>query len=698
MFRAIRSLTPRACCAGLVLASITGIALASETERINVSSAEVQSSGQAFPTSFVSPDGRFVLFCTISNNVVAGDTNNASDVFVRDRLLGTTVRISLPDPSTGETEGDTTSLLTHNGARVISDNGRYVVFQSDATNLVANDTNEVSDIFVRDRDADNDGIFDEPGAGNTKTTRVSLTSNEGESNGLCPDPCNHGSFGGTISANGRYVAWYSDFNFAGNEAFTNIFRRDRDADGDNIFDEAGGAPNASITELVSTVVTCVGCEQNGFSDAPAISANGRHIAFRSASEHLVFSDNNQAIDIFVRDMTQPNCVRMSIRTDNGEGEGNSDSAGPTISDNGRYVAFSSTNDDLVPEDNGNIVDIFVRDRDTDNNGVFDEFALTEVERVSLGRSAFPLPGGSIVPLNNHSASPCISGDGRYVAFQSDATNSNCGLLSCDDDNAFTDCFVHDRMFTETYLVSLDYDNTQGNDGNSTAATISKDGRFVGFRSAATSLMLNDANGASTDVYVRGFIGEANAFCGGAIDITPGTYFGDTWGAGVEGTTTCSASDTAPDVWYTFTAGCTGQVVIDTIGSSFDTMLSVHSACPGTEGNQIVCNDDIAGSFDSSVTLFVQQGTEYTIRVSGFSSAIARNSGFYVLTLGQCSPCCPGNADKIVPGAVNFADITSVLANFGFNYATSGPGDADCDGSVNFADVTNVLANFNMNCN
>lgn len=697
MFRAITLSTFRtaSCCLSLMLASG---AMASETERINLSSAEVQSSGPAFPTSFVSPDGRFVVFSTNSNGLVPQDTNNASDVYVRDRLLGTTALISLPDPSTGETIGNTTSLLTHNGARVISDNGRYVVFQSDASNLVANDTNDVSDIFVRDRDADNDGIFDEPGAGNTKTTRVSLTSSEGQSFGSCPNfTCTHGAFGGTISASGRYVAFYSEFSFAGSEPFTNIYRRDRDADGDNIFDEAGGAPNAAITELVSTTVSCSGCDQDGFSDSPAISADGRHVAFRSASTHLVFSDFNQAIDVFVRDMTQPNCVRMSIRTDNGEGEPNTDSSGPSISDNGRYVAFSSANDDLVPEDNGNLVDIFVRDRDTDNDGVFDEFALTEVERVSLGRSALPLPGGSINPLNNHSASPCISGNGRYVAFQSDATNSDCELLSCDDENTFTDCFVHDRSFSRTYLVSLDFDDTQGN-GNSTAPTISKDGRFVGFRSVATNLMVGDANGASSDVYVRAFIGESNSLCSGAVDITPGTYFGDTWGAGVEGSTTCSASDTAPDAWYTFAAGCTGQVTIDTIGSSFDTMLSVHSGCPGTEGNEIACNDDIAGSLESSVTLFVQQGTQYTIRVSGFSNGSARNSGFYTLTLGDCSPCCPGNADKIQPGTVNFADITAVLAGFGATYAVSGPGDADCGGTVNFADITAVLSNFGLSCN
>lgn len=678
------------------LATLTGAAIALETERMNVNNSGVQSALQAFPTTFVTPDGRFAVFCSQANDLVPGDTNSNSEVFVRDRLLGTTARVSLPDPSTGNAQGNGASLLAHNGARVISDNGRYVVFQSDADNLVAGDTNQVTDVFVRDRDADNNGIFDEPGVGKTRTVRVSLTSNETQSFGACPNQtCTHGAFGGAISANGRYVVFYSEFNFAGSEAFSNIYRRDRDADNDGIFDEAGGAPDAAVTALVSTTVSCMGCDQNGFSDQPVISADGRHVAFRSASTHLVFSDFNQAIDIFVRDMTQPNCVRMSVRTDGFEGEPNADSASPSISDNGRYVAFQSANDDLVPEDNGNLVDIFVRDRDTDNDLIFDEAGASAVQRVSLGFQAFPLPG-SIVPLNNHSTAPCISGDGRWVAFQSDATNNSCGILSCADENGFMDILVHDRNTGSTFLASLDFDHTQAN-GNSTAATISKDGRFVGFRSVATNLMTSDTNGAASDVYVRGFRGNTNSLCSGSQAITPGTYFGDTWGSGVEGSTTCSSNDVAPDVWYHFFAPCTGQVTVDTIGSSYDTLLSVHSGCPGTEGNQIACNDDInvgMGNLDSRVTVFVQQGQQYWIRVSGFN----RNSGFFTLTLGNCAPCCPGNADKIAPGTVNFADVTSVLSNFGAIYASSGPGDADCNGTVNFADVTSVLTNFNNNCN
>lgn len=677
--------------AAVFAAFLVGPVMALDTERVNRNSSGVQSA-LGGGTAWTTPDGRFVVFSSIANDLVPGDTNGHTDIFVRDRLLGTTARVNLPDPSTGNAQANGGSQLTHGGARVISDNGRFVVFTSDADNLVAGDTNLVSDVFVRDRDLDGNGIFDEPGIGMTRTVRVSLTSNESQSFGACPNQtCTHGAYGGTISADGRYVAFVSEFNFAGSEAFTNIYRRDRDADNDGIYDEAGGAPDAAVTILVTPSISCQGCEHNGFTDSPAISANGRHIAFRSASSRQVFSDFNQAIDIFVRDVATATTTRMSVRIDGLEGEPNSDSGWPSISDNGRYVAFHSANDDLDPADNGNLLDCFVRDRDTDNDGIFDEAGQESLERVSLGFTSFPLPGQT-VPLNNHSLNASISGDGRYVAFQSDATNNFCGLLSCEDNNNRTDILVRDRQIGRTFIASLDNDGGQAN-GNSITASISKTGRFVGFNSAATDLATPDGNGALADPYVRGFVGASNSLCAGSIHITPGMYTGDTWGAGVEGSTTCSSTDVAPDVWYTFTASCNGEVTIDTIGSSYDTLLSVHSSCPGVEGNQIACNDDIGPSLDSRVNVFVAQGQTYTIRVSGFSF----HSGFFKLTLGDCRPCCPGNADKIAPGSVTFGDVTAVLTSFGMVYAMSGPGDADCDGTVNFGDVTSVLTHFGSVC-
>jgi hypothetical protein len=700
MFRKFRAAASCSLVAGSLVLAAGHVARASDTELAAVASDGSQANA-ASGGGRITPDGRFVVFTSGATNLAAGE-GSSTDVWVRDRLLNTTTKISVPDPSMPQVLAGAGSSLAHNGARVISDDGRFVVFTSFADNLVASDTNDVQDVFVRDRDFDNDGVFDEAGAGQTRTVRVSLTSTEGQSFGSCPNQtCTHGASGGTISANGRYVAFVSEFNFAGSEAFTNIYRRDRDADNDGVFDETINSPvNAAITELVTPSISCGGCDHNGFTDKPAISGDGRHIAFVSNSSRQVFSDFNNAVDVFVRDM-QGDTYRMSQRIDGGEGEPSADSDNPSISFDGRFVAFQSSNDDLDPADNQNLTDIFVRDRDADDDNVLDEAAAgaQSLERVSKGRSAFPFPGGSIVPLNDGSFAPSISDDGRYVAFHSAATNNSCGVLDCVDTNGLTDVFVHDRNSTTTTLVPISTQpstvGAQGN-GNSTGGAVSADGRFVVFNTAATNFVTIDDTGTSGDVYVRALRNDTNINCSTILAASAGTYFGDTWAAGNEGDSTCGGND-SPDVWYVYTATCNGLVTFDTQGSSFDTMLSVHSACPGTAANQIACNDDIAGSANrnSRVTISVAVGQFYVVRVAGFGL----NSGFYALNISECDSCCPGNADQLTPGSVNFTDITTVLANFGNAYpGPSGAGDANCDTAVNFTDITTVLANFGNVCN
>lgn len=696
MFRAITSsclFRTSICAAGL--AAFAGLAHAFDNDLAARATSGVQANAGS-SGGRVSPDGRFVVFVSGATNLAAGEGNSA-DVWVRDRLLNTTAKISVPDPSMPQVLASAGSSLAHNGARVMSDDGRFVVFTSFANNLVSGDTNDVEDVFVRDRDFDNDGVFDEPGAGQTRTVRVSLSSTEAQSTGSCPNQtCTHGAYNGTISADGRFVAFVSEFNFAGTEAFTNIYRRDRDADNDGIFDEAGGTPNAAITELVTPAISCSGCEHNGYTDNPAISADGRHIAFESGSSRHVFSDFNNSIDIFVRDM-QGDTYRMSQRADGGEGEPSANSFNPTISADGRFVAFDSRNDDLDPADNQNLVDVFVYDRNSDGDAIFDEAGTQTIERVSKGRSAFPFPAGSVVPLDGNSFAPSISDDGRFVAFHSDATNNSCGLLDCVDTNGFIDVFVHDRSSDTTTLVPVSTNSftggQQGN-GSSTAGAISADGRFVAYISAATNFINGDQTGTTNDVFVRALRNDANDICSTIQSVTSGTYFGDTWGAGDEGNDSCIVNE-GPDVFFSYTADCNGQIIIDTFGSSYDTGLSVHTACPGTEANEIACNDDAGGSLSSRINLFLTQGQTVVIRLSGFGL----DSGFYQLNVSSCLPCCPGNADKILPGEVNFADITSILVNFGDVYGlASGPGDANCDGEVNFSDVTNVLVNFGEPCN
>ncbi len=153
------------------------------TRRVSVSSTETQGNSVSFGLPAISSDGRYVAFGSDASNLVPGDTNRSADVFVRDRKLGTTRRVSV---SSTETQGNSPVSF---GPPAISSAGRYVAFGSDASNLVSGDTNGSADVFVRDRKL-----------GTTRRVSVSSTGAQGDS----------GSFGPVISSRGRYVSFSSD--------------------------------------------------------------------------------------------------------------------------------------------------------------------------------------------------------------------------------------------------------------------------------------------------------------------------------------------------------------------------------------------------------------------------------------------------------------------------------------------------------
>ena len=236
--------------APLALVLLAGSALGQNTQRVDKSAGNaIATTGSG--TAFVNGDSSMVFFVSSASNLLpAGqDTNGAADVYCRNRTNNTVVRISVPDPSMPTTQSNGASTLCHGGARCTDILGRFVVFTSDADNLVANDTNGVSDVFVRDRDLDDNGIMDEPGIGKTRTVRVSVSSSEAQATGNCPNQtCTHYSYGGTISTDGRFVAFVSGADLTTDSVpYTNIYLRDRDADNDGLFDEAGGSPNAATT-------------------------------------------------------------------------------------------------------------------------------------------------------------------------------------------------------------------------------------------------------------------------------------------------------------------------------------------------------------------------------------------------------------------------------------------------------------------
>jgi len=424
----------------VLLATPTG-ASAQTTERVSVDSAGNEQIGPPpdgpTPPPSISADGRFVAFDSRATNLVPGDTNGRSDVFVHDRQTGITERMSV-DGAGNQGNSDSDRPL-------ISANGRFVAFNSRSTNLVPGDTNGTSDVFVHDRQT-----------GTTERVSVDNTGNQG----------NGGSGVVAISADGRFVAFVS--------TATNLVPGDTNG----VLDVFVHDRQTGTTERVS--VDSAGDQGNSYSGTiirdygVTMSADGRFVAFVSAATNLVAGDTNGVADVFVHDRQTRTTERVSV--DSAGTEGNGASILSEISADGRFVAFWSSATNLVPGDTNGVADVFVHDRQT-----------RITERVSIDSA-----GNQANGVSTYSA---ISADGRFVAFVSSATN-----LVPGDTNGGQDVFVHDRRTGTTERVSVDSAGTESN-GSSERPAISADGRFVAFWSSATNLVTGDTNGTS-DVFVH----------------------------------------------------------------------------------------------------------------------------------------------------------------------------------------------------
>jgi Tol biopolymer transport system component len=408
-----------------------------QIERVSVSSAGVQANGNSgsndntlYYFHSISGDGRFIAFESSASNLVTGDTNVVPDIFVRDRQDGITLRVSVA--SNGA------QANSHSYDPSISADGRFIAFGSVASNLVTGDTNGVPDIFVRDRQ---DGI----------TTRVSVASNGAQAN--------IDSYNPSISADGRYIAFQS--------GASNLVTGDtNEADDVFVHDRQTGQ-----TRRVS--VASNGTQANGSSGVPSISADGNYVAFWSDATNLVSGDTNYAWRVFVHNRQTGQTMRVSVASNGTQANGSS--VYPSISADGRYVAFESDASNLVPSDTNGKYDIFVRDRQVGQT--------TRISVASDGAQA-----------NDSSTSASISADGRYVAFWSGASN-----LVPGDTNGTYDIFVHDRQMGQTTRISVAADGTQA-DNFSVVPTISADGRYVAFLSSASNLVPGDTNG-QRDIFV-----------------------------------------------------------------------------------------------------------------------------------------------------------------------------------------------------
>jgi Tol biopolymer transport system component len=420
------------------------------TERASVGSNASQGMGDSDQAS-ISGNGRWVAFRSAADNLVAGDTNGVTDVFVRDRWTGTVERVSV---STSGAQGDAESLEPS-----ISFDGRYVAFASEANNLVSDVAPASSkDIFLRDRQLGT-------------TVLLTRTAANGPSNGDCHRP--------RVSDDGRYVSFEgsaTNLLVGATSSGYQVFRRD----------VTGG-----VTTLVS--VSTSGGPAGGFSWNGAISADGRYVAFVSSGNNVVANDTNLYTDCFWRDMLTGQTRRVSVSSSGVQGNG-STYTNCAMSRDGRWVALCSNAGNLAPGEFAAGYDIFLHDTQT-----------ASTYRISLTSSNFAADGNSY--------DPAVSDDGRYVAFQSFSTN-----LDPLDTDQQSDIFVRDRQLGTTRLVSRN--DSAGANSDSFSPQISSDGALVAFHSASSDLVPQDTN-LKVDTFVRD-LGTDNhtMFCAGLAGTCP----------------------------------------------------------------------------------------------------------------------------------------------------------------------------------
>jgi len=417
---------------------IISISLAGTTRRISVNELGEEGNGESWYPSKVATNGK-IAFVSLASNLAAGDTNQGWDTFVYDITTGIITRASLANDGT-EPNGNE-SLFP-----AISGNGNTISFQSDANNLVENDNNQLTDIFVRNL-----------GTPLGPLSRANLTYLGAESNGQVNESWLNGD--GTLVIFDSY-------------------------DDTLVESDTNGRLDIFLRDLVNNTTTLVsvaqdGTQGNGPSFWPNITPDGNFAVFSSRSTNLIPGGTNGREQIFVKNLVTNEIELVSKH----QGVmGNKNSVEPSISEDGRYIAFLSWADNLTDDIDGNAqADIFVHDRVT---GL--------CERVNVHT------GGSEANGFSDMWKGSISGDGRFVVFSSRASN-----LVDDDTNGFDDVFLHDRLNHTTERVSVASDGTQANGTSDLLAFISSDGRYVSFESDANNLDQNipDNNGA-WDIFVH----------------------------------------------------------------------------------------------------------------------------------------------------------------------------------------------------
>ncbi|HEX8458649.1 MAG TPA: Calx-beta domain-containing protein [Pyrinomonadaceae bacterium] len=658
--------------------------VAGPNELVSVNREETDSGNGSSRLPQMTPDGRYVVFSSSARDLTS-DLITGENIFVRDMQTGATELVSVNAAGTGSAGGFSYSPA-------ISDDGRYVAFTSNASDLVGNDTNRNTDVFVRDRQ--------------TGTTELVSVNSAGKASG------NSQSDFPAITSDGRYVLFisYATDLVSENDATgifgPDVFVRDRQTGTTRLVSinsagTASGAGNSlsakitpdgryvaflgyagdlvanvsdvnddldvfvrdmqtATTTLVSVNDAGTGSGNRGSGFGFNITPDGRYVVFGSDATDLVAApaDANRRGDIYVRDLQTGQTELASINRD-GTSSGNGVSFEPGITPDGRYIIFKSQAGDLVENDDGNGEDIFVRDTQTNAT------ELVSVNRAGVGNTdgaanntSFSRPPARITP------------DGRYVAFVSAAVD----LTGESDIHGTNDIFVRDRQSGATKLVTVSTSPEASGNGDSQLRQISADGRYVLFSSISDNLAAPDTNGLEDvfryDAQQPGTLQfSAPAFqqnedgghavvtvtrtggTSGAVSVTLSTGTGGTASAGVDYTAVSQA--------VAFADGETGSktinipIIDDALVEGSETVaLTLDNptggavlGSPATTLLTITDNDTCGYSISPSSRAARPAGETFTVNVtaqSGCAWAAASNSNFINVTSGAS-----GSGDGVV---------------------------------------------------
>jgi putative Ig domain-containing protein/VCBS repeat protein/WD40 repeat protein len=436
---------------GLIIAlvALPDEAKAQTTTRVSVSSTGIEGNGDSGDRSLgatISANGRIVAFPSEATNLIDGDTNGFQDIFVYDLQTKEITRVSV---GPGGQESFNDNIVSAIGeSPSLSGDGRFVAWSSSAANLVPNDTNGVKDIFVHDRQTG-------------QTTRVSIDTNGVEANDASHSPI--------LSGDGRFVAFES--------LATNLVPNDTNKRADIFVHDRQTGQTTRVS------VNSSGEEANAGGQEPALSTDGRIVAFRSDSNDLVPGDTStQCVDVFVHDRDTGETTRVNVGMGGQEAEGCNRFRPfrdwPSLNSDGRFVSFVSDATNLVPGDTNNVHDVFVHDRQTG-----------ETIRASVSSSGVPGNGASGVAGTENFRNHRLSADSKLIVFSSQSSNLAPGSPH--------DLYIHNLLTGETIGLKM---GQKGTLGGPNLFAINATSELIAFVSNSFDVVPGDTN-KRHDVFV-----------------------------------------------------------------------------------------------------------------------------------------------------------------------------------------------------